>query len=205
MLRTVSGRSARAVRRCFALLAFAVALPPALVLSPSGAPGVAEASVSVAVSLDDLVARSTYAAIGTPVDRRSVWEDIGNSKRIVTYTRVDFDRTVFGKAPASAWVRTLGGAVGKIGQSVSGEAQLATGQRALLFLLEVDGVVVVVSRAQGHFVIGADQKLLPSPDVGGIVQRNGPVAVTARDILVGAPLEAAVRTIGDARARHDRH
>src|SRR5450432_4269476 len=111
--------------RRVALVAFALALPPLVALSPGGSVPCAEASVSISVSLDDLVARSSYAAVGTPVDRRSVWEEIGNSKRIVTYTRVDFDRTVFGKAPRSAWVRTLGGAVGKIGQSVSGEAQLS--------------------------------------------------------------------------------
>jgi hypothetical protein len=186
------------IRRRALGITFALAVLPALALAPDGTPSRAEASVSIAASLDDLVARSTYVAVGTAVDRKSVWEEIGNSNRIVTYTRVDFDRTVFGKAPRSAWVRTLGGAIGKIGQSVSGEAQLAIGQRALLFLADVNGVVVVVSRAQGHFVVNADQKLGPSPDVGGIVRPSGPVVGPAREVRVGGPLEDAIRTIVDA-------
>ncbi|HVY46635.1 MAG TPA: hypothetical protein VHB21_12190 [Minicystis sp.] len=185
-----------------ALVAFAVLLPPVVTLAPDGSVPRAEASVSILLSLDELVAGSTYVVVGTPSDRRSVWEEIGGSRRIVTYTKIDVERAVVGKPPASIWVRTLGGAVGHIGQSVSGEAQLAMGQRALVFVADADGVKVVAGRAQGHFPVGEDRKLRASPDVGGLVPRPGPIA-SARDELLGVDLDVSVQKIVRAKARHD--
>src|SRR5207247_4625592 len=127
------------------LLAFALALPTALVLAP-GSSGVgppdAAAAVSILMTLDELVAASRYVVVGTAQDRYSQWEELGGGRRIVTYTRIKVERAVAGEAPGEVWVRTLGGVVGKIGQSVSGEAQIPVGTKSLLFVPTAEGVLV---------------------------------------------------------------
>jgi hypothetical protein len=94
----------------------------------------------------------------TPVETRSVWEN----GRIYTYTRVHVDRAVAGDlaSGAEAWVRTMGGVVGKIGQVVEGEAVLVPGQTSLLFLhrgpAEAADAYEVTARGQGQFVVTPD-------------------------------------------------
>jgi hypothetical protein len=94
--------------------------------------GRAGASVSLAVSWEKLLQTSTEAVIATPVDSRSAWE----GGRIYTYSHVHVDRAIAGTLPAGgeAWIRTMGGIVGDIGQQVEGEAELVSGQPSLLFL-----------------------------------------------------------------------
>jgi hypothetical protein len=114
--------------------------------------GEVRASVSIAVSWDDLLGHSVAAAVVTPVDARSVWE----GGRIVTYTRVHVDKQVAGALPGSEdpWIRTLGGIIGKIGQRVEGEAVLAPGYQALVFLgAGQAGTFHVTARAQGQFPV----------------------------------------------------
>src|SRR5579872_6119804 len=91
----------------------------------------ARASVSIQVTWDSLLRESTAAAVVTPTDAQSVWEN----GRIYTYTHVHVDRAVAGELAtgSDAWVRTMGGIVGKIGQRVEGEAVLAPGHASLLF------------------------------------------------------------------------
>jgi hypothetical protein len=185
----------------FALWAFL--LQPA---APTRAPAPAQASVSVALTLEELVDASDRAVVGRAVERRSEWAHVGGSRRIVTYTKVRIDRTVYGK-DTTVWVRTLGGVVGKIGQHVSGEARLSLGKPSLLFLTELgDGLAVVTARAQGHFPVAADAKGRPvlraSPDRGKVLPRRKGGA-TAHETLVGRQLESALTVIRQARERSD--
>jgi hypothetical protein len=189
------------MNRRAAVLAFALALFPALTLTVRADVAPANASVSLLVSLDELVATSTHIVVATPVDRRSVWEEVGQSRRIVTYVRLQVHSAVAGAPGSEVWVRTLGGAVGGVGQSVSGEAQLVKGAKALFFLSQVDGAHVVTARAQGHYLVRADGKLGPSPEAGALLPRRGPV-ISAREALVGVTIDEAVRTVSRARARH---
>jgi hypothetical protein len=202
------------------LLASVLAIPPALTLAPGslvsalisapdGLPGLptgrAEASVSVLLSLDELVAGSTHVVVATAGERRSVWEDLPSGRRIVTYTRLAVERSVAGAPVKEVWVRTLGGVVGRLGQSVAGEAQMPAGSRALLFLAEARGVVVVAGRAQGHYPIKVEAdgiaKLAPSLDAGMLVPRRGPT-ISAREQLVGRALDDAAAVVTAAfRAR----
>jgi len=199
------------------LLASALALPPLLLLTPAAplATGPraallhvadAEASVARLLSLDELVAGSTYVVVATAGERRSVWEDMPSGKRIVTYTRLTVERAVVGAPAAEIWVRTLGGVVGKIGQSVAGEARIAGGSRSLLFLAQANGVVVVTAMAQGHYPIVSDDKgvarVSPSPDPGLLVKRPGPT-LSAHEQIVGGTLDAAVALVQQARKAHD--
>jgi hypothetical protein len=192
-------------------LAFLAAAPLAVGLSPSApleGPRSAEASVAVLISLEDLTAASTYVIVATAGEQRSAWEETPSGKRIVTYTRLKVDRAVAGPAETELWVRTLGGVVDKIGQSVSGEAMIATGQRSLLFLARVDVGLVVVGMAQGHYPIVEAEgpktgpRIAGSPDAGMLLPRRGPT-ISARERLVGLSLEDAVSAVQRARKATD--
>ena len=168
-------------------------------------PPMAEASVALAVTLEELVDHADLAVIGRATKRHSQWEEVGGSRRIVTYTRLEQLRAVAGTAPDELWVRTLGGAVDDIGQQVEGEARLPLGSRSLLFLTHSpDDAWVVTARAQGHFPLAATAdgkvKLRRSPDVGAIVARKGP-SVPARDVLVGRELESALQAVRSTWAK----
>jgi hypothetical protein len=184
-------------------------IPTFVALSPTdplrGSPQ-AEASVSMLLSLDEIVAPSTAIVVGTASERKAQWEEIAGGRRIVTYTKIKIDRTIAGSAGTEVWVRTLGGTIGNLGQAVSGEAQIATGSKAMLFLMKRGDVTVVTAMAQGHYPILADDKgvsrLRPSPDVGTQLRQPGPV-IAARDLLVGEKLETAVTAISKARKAID--
>jgi hypothetical protein len=179
-------------RRGF-LLALATAL--SLALAP---PRRADATTARLITLEELVGYSTYVVVATAGEHRSVWEDLPSGRRIVTYTRVAVERDIVGAPAAELWVRTLGGAVDKIGQSVPGEARLATGSRSVLFLTKANGVLVVAGMAQGHFPLVVDDKgvsrLTTSPDTGLLIARPGP-SISARERLVGATLDEAMSAV----------
>lgn len=185
-------------------------LTPALVtLSPrdplSGA-STAEASVSILLSLEEITAASTAVVVGTASEQKSQWEELAGGKRIVTYTKIKVDKTIAGSPGTEVWVRTLGGAVGKLGQAVSGEASLTIGSKAVLFLMKRGDVTMVTGMAQGHYPIKVDEKgiskLRASPDAGAQIQPNGPT-IAARDMLVGQTLDAAVTAITKVRKALD--
>lgn len=170
-------------------------------------PRQAAASVSVALSLQELVDGSSHAVEAVATERRSTWKQVDGSRRIVTYTTVRVVQTAYGTAPTTFQVRTLGGVVGKIGQHVSGEAQLAVGKPCLLFLTPLsDTVHVVTGRAQGHYPIVTDdegvRRLRPSPDRGRVVPRHGPT-VSAYEALVRRPVPKAFEAIRHARRERD--
>ncbi|MBI4951373.1 MAG: hypothetical protein HY908_05030 [Myxococcales bacterium] len=187
------------------LTALAVTLAPAWL--PTS--GQAHAALAVALDLDELVAGSEACIVGRAAERRSEWVELGGGRRIVTYTRIDVERTVFGRERASVWVRTLGGGVDGIGQVVSGEARLRPGQRALLFLRRApDRVFTITALAQGHYPLvehdGVPATLAPSPDPGTLVGRSTPLPQpTARERLVGRALDDVTALVREAKARLD--
>jgi hypothetical protein len=167
----------------------------------------ARASVSIAATWDGLLRDSTAAAIMTPVESRAVWED----GRIYTYTRLSVDRAVAGELAtgSSAWVRTMGGVVGKIGQIVDGEPVFAPGHASLLFVHPGPvGAFEVTARGQGQFPVVIDDPKLParlvrSNTVGAILPR--PAAPTtvrlAADVVHGRPVDDVARDIATDWAR----
>ncbi len=173
----------------------------------------AGASVSIQVTWDGLLRESTAAAIVTPTESECVWEN----GRIYTYTHVHVDRAIAGDLAtgADAWVRTMGGIVGKIGQRVEGEAVLAPGHASLLFLHTGGnapaGIYQVTARGQGQFpvVAGADAATPPhlvrSTAAGVLVapQTVGPVPapVFAADVLHGRAVDDVATDIAAAWAR----
>jgi hypothetical protein len=184
-------------------------VPPLVVLSPkeplSGSSS-AQASVSILLGLDELVAASTAVVVGTASEQKCQWEEVAGSRRIVTYTKIKVDKTIAGSAGSEVWVRTLGGTIDNLGQAVSGEARIAAGQKSVLFLMKRGDVTMVTAMAQGHYPVVADEKgvshLAASPDVGAQIRTPGPV-IAARDVLVGQTLDVAVTAIKKSRKALD--
>lgn len=173
----------------------------------------AEASVSIAVSWEALVGGSTAVAFVTPVEATAVWEN----GRIFTYTHVNVDRAVAGSLTTGgdAWVRTLGGITGKIGQTVEGEAVFASGVPSLLFLRDGPvGAFDVTARGQGQFrVSSADPKGPPhvgrNRAVGMLVPPALPspqlAPALAADVLDGLTVEQAAQLVTSAWAQFHAH
>jgi hypothetical protein len=153
----------------------------------------AAASVSVAATWDGLLHESTAAVLVTAAESRAVWEN----GRIYTYTRVHVDRPVAGAlgTGSDAWVRTMGGVVGKVGQIVEGEAAFAPGEGSLLFLRPGPvGSFIVTARAQGQFPVvndGASPAHLVKSNVAGMLVGPHPGQSSAPATAVAAPRLAA--------------
>ncbi len=133
----------------------------------------ATASVQIAVLFDDLVRDSNAICVFTGLEQKAAWED----GRIYTRTRVRCDQPFAGelKQGQEAWIRTMGGVVGDVGQSVSGEATFGIGNSSIAFVhTGLLGTYEVTARAQGHFpvqTIAPDKtkKATRSPDVGAVL------------------------------------
>jgi hypothetical protein len=171
---------------------------------PLGIATEARASVSLAATWDGLLQESTAAAVMTPAETQSVWEN----GRIYTYTRLTVDRAVAGDLPAgsSVWVRTMGGVVGKIGQMVEGEPVFAPGHASLLFLHPGPAATFeVTARAQGQFPVVIDNpqappRLVRSGVAGGLLPRASEPGAQARprlaaDVVHGRAVDDVVREI----------
>lgn len=143
-------------------------------------PREAQASVAIAVSLEDLARASSVIARVTALDRESSWED----GRIVTYSRVRVDDVIAGAAPASSRelrIRTLGGRVGDVGQLVEGEPLLVPSESSIVFLAARPSgtglpiALVVVGRAQGQLIVRRDvhgREIVRVGVVGELVERR---------------------------------
>jgi hypothetical protein len=172
----------------------------------------ARASVSIAVTWDGLLRESTAAALVTPTEARPVWEN----GRIYTYTHVRVERSIAGElAPGGeAWVRTMGGVVGKIGQLVDGEPVLAPGQTSLLFLHPGPvGAFDVTARGQGQFPVVSDEKTPPhlvrSTSAGALVppRTTGttPTLPLAADVVHGRAIDDVAHDVAAAWSRTHGH
>jgi hypothetical protein len=167
-----------------------------------------DASVAIAVSFDDLVRAATAVAVVTPVEQRSVWD----GGRIYTYTHVRSTSIVAGEMSDDAWIQTMGGVVGDIGQSVEGEATFVVGSPSLLFLERRGGTAAstvfrVTARGQGQFgIVTGDEmiRLAARGDIG-LLMPNRPLdqrsRLLASDVLANRPMEDAVRQIVSAWQR----
>ena len=146
--------------------------------------------MAIGVSLPELLGSSTTVGFAQSAEASSHWEEIGGSRRIVTYHRVGFDELLVGQ-DRDLWVRTLGGRMGDIAQIVHGEAELRVGEPCLLFVRPArDGALVVTEMAQGHYPL-RDQagtlRLRPSPRLGRLVHPDG----SAAKALVGRTRDEA--------------
>lgn len=160
------------------------------------------ATTARAVSLPNLVARSTLIVRGLPLEASATFETIGNTRHIVTYTRLRIDDLIHGGPRASEiWVRTLGGRMDKLGEIVHGEAGLFLNEACVLFIAaNTDGIDEVTAMAQGHYPIVIDASgtprlsashnmphLLGSADAdAAVVKLAGTQVDEARALILGA-------------------
>ncbi len=148
-------------------------------------PSRASATIARALSVEDLVHKSNTVVLATALEQASSWQEVGDSRRIVTTTRVRIDELVTGQKPDAGelMVQTLGGKVGKIGQLVEGEAELVPGRASLLFARGVGAeLFAVTAMAQGHFPIARETR-------GRVLHKSA-----ALPALIDAP-NAAIRRL----------
>jgi hypothetical protein len=148
-------------------------------------PSVAFAGAARPISLSDLVKRSKHVVVATPRVADSMWEEIGGSRRLVTYTRLTLeesldDRLVEGN---EVLVRTLGGRLGALGQIVHGEAELRRDETSVVFLkARHDGTYHISGLAQGHYPLHTDvaqvRRLSSSPHLPTFVGQATDAATT---------------------------
>ncbi len=134
------------------------------------------ATVVRAIELGQLIGTSERVIVATAVAAESHWQVIGDSRVLVTDTRVQVSDSFHGPTtPGSELtIRTLGGELDKIAQLVHGEARLALGTSCFLFLDEgSDGILRINQLAQGEYPLVADAKgqllLVPSPGLDMVV------------------------------------
>lgn len=163
--------------------------------------GTASATVVRAVSLEQLVKRSSSVLVGLPLERWSEWTSIGGTKRIVTLTRVRVEEAVSGAEDSELLVRTLGGRIGDLGQLVDGEAELRVGERALVFSHRFDAALSgVTAMAQGHYPFDAasgEVRLVRSPRLGTMLKNQS----AAVEQLEGLTLRDAKALVTRVRPR----
>jgi len=153
--------------------------------------GHALGAVAKALTVADLVKKSTSTLVVTAVAQRSSWVNLAGSERIVTDTQARVEELVTGIDPSARQImlRTLGGRVGTTGQIVEGEAELTQFEPA---------IYAVTAMAQGHYPIVnqagarvlATNRVLPA-----LLKRSG----SAVERLAGKKLVDAVALV---RAEH---
>jgi hypothetical protein len=110
------------------------------------------ASTAESLDLAALVRASQVVVHGRVLRATSAWE----GGVIVTRTAVEVHRALKGSADREVVVRTLGGAVGGIGQRAHGEVELLPGEEVVLFLEAAGGDLVPAGLAQGAVHVSAD-------------------------------------------------
>jgi hypothetical protein len=112
--------------------------------------GLAAATTMLAVDVPTLARGSDAVVRGTVTRIESKWT--GDHARIVTEIEVEVAQTIKGIPAEKLTVVQPGGAVGDIGQSVSGTASFKHGEEVVLFLERRPGGTFLVSgMAQGKF------------------------------------------------------
>lgn len=162
-------------------------------------PELALASTARALTLPELVRLSARVVRGTPVERYSTWETVGQRRRIVSHTRLvvaeDLARP---SSEGEVLVRTLGGRVGDVAQIAHGEAALTVGEEAVVFLTEERaGERRVTAMAQGHYPLEFREGrvlLRRSPQLPDLVERRN----AAVDRLAARQLSEAAQLIREA-------
>jgi len=179
-------------------------VPLLVFLASSVAAPASDASVSVALTVDDVARASVLVARVVPQAQTSRWED----GRIVTTTRLGVESVLAGAGVAGSEVRvrTLGGVVGDVGQRVEGEARFTAGAPSIVFLAkDVQGRedaaarFVVAGRAQGQLVVARDadgRDVVRVVGTGGLVERR-------QRVPLAPPATAPLVTTLDGRSADD--
>jgi hypothetical protein len=139
-------------------------------------PARARAGYAMGLTLEQLSRGSQAICVAAAIEATSHWTIVAGARHIVTDVRVLVDDVIAGTKLAAepVLVRTLGGAVGRTGERVSGEALLVVGEPAVLFITpETEGIRTVMGMAQGHFPLRTQAprvlRLTQSPQLSDIM------------------------------------
>ena len=164
----------------------------ALAVAAVGSP--AQAALARGLRLAELVRECTRSVVGVALAAHSEWVTLGHRRVIVTDTRLGVEESLLGEMPGQSElvVRVLGGVVGDVGVAVDGQAELARGERCVLFLTDVEPTLsFVTGAAQGHYPLSLDPRgiarLRASPRLPHLLRPEG--SAVAR--LYGATLAEA--------------
>lgn len=117
------------------------------------------ASMSIGLSFKDLVAQSDVIVVARAVQRESTWENA----RIITVTRLQTHECWVGWVGHDFRIKTLGGAIGNIGQNAEGQPSLPIGHTFVLYLRRgADGTYCPTGLEQGVLEILDEGK--PNPN-----------------------------------------
>ena len=127
--------------------------------SPDTLP-IADTSLAVALSVQDMVNQSDVIAIGNCVETRSVWVD----RTLVTLATVSISESLKGNESSTITVALPGGVDANrkipIAMTYPGAPQMTPGENVFLFLTatgEVPGSYTVAGFSQGKFSIVTDE------------------------------------------------
>jgi hypothetical protein len=129
------------------------------------------ATVAVALSRTELVDRSDLVVLANVVGQQSQWND--SHTQIVTLTHLRVASYMKGTGEQDLVLRQFGGTVGDQTLVVPGDAHLAVGDQAVLFLRRGDGVVFLTAMAQAAYEVQAP------PTTGPV---SGGATVARRDL-----------------------
>ncbi len=151
----------------------------------------ARASVSLLLRYVELIDATRVAVVISPVRAESHWEN----GRIYTSTVARVDKVIAGRVEVGneVTIRSLGGIVGDMGQSVEGEPAFDRDRPALVFLTLIpDGRYTVIGRAQGQYAVEHKlglARVRASRQTGTLLKRAAPIGPLSSEVLdkVGAP------------------
>lgn len=118
----------------------------------------ASATISEALSLDELVGRADHVVLATATGARALRD---SRDRIVTDYTLRVDEAMKGGATigSALTMRSLGGAIGDLGMRIEGEPRLEIGRQYVLFLTR--------SASGALRPVGMSQGVLPVREVAG--------------------------------------
>lgn len=126
-------------------LSLALTLAAALLLAP-----MAQAVVMPVFTLSQLVERSDAVAWGRITGHACRWNE--GKSRIYTYWTLEVEGAVYGaEAGQTLVVKQMGGEVGEMSMTISGNARLHDGERVYLFLRTDGEFHYVVAMGQGKY------------------------------------------------------
>jgi hypothetical protein len=165
-------------------------------------PRLARATLARGLSLEELAHASDNALVGTVLDAHCSWAVVARQRSIVTDTRMRVEEVLAKRNPDSSevLVRTLGGAIGRMGERVDGQPRFSVGERAVVFLLTpTEGSRFVAGWAQGHYPLRADargvRKLAPSPGLPELLRREGSAVQRLSGLELSAAREAILEVL----------
>jgi hypothetical protein len=175
-------------KTCLASLSLAIGLS-----SLAAAP--ADASLVLALDMNELTKRADHIAVVDVLSVQSAWDD-RHQKILTTIDLSVVESWKGGAAPAShITVVQPGGTVGDVAMVVFGLSQFTPGERTLVFLRGKPGAAGVVGMAQGKRPMRRDstsgQWMVDGPDHAGLqlVTPGGTARSTAASDTGPRPLE----------------